>query len=206
MTALKIGRFKISCGFLLLLAALLMLPQAGSFLLLALFAALFHEVGHILAVKQYGAKIDSVTLTAAGAVMHTVGLPNYLSELFCVLSGCIFSFSLAILASIAGRVFAFQTAYTLSGLSLIFGIFNLLPALPLDGGRALHVIISALISPSAAEKTLFVTSLLTALGMLIIGTAVLLRTGSNFTLMAAGIYVLTNLVLQLGVENNRRVI
>lgn len=207
MIALRFKKLQISCGFLLLLAALILLDGLG-LLAWALAPLLFHELGHYLAIKRYGGEIKSVTITAAGAEMEACGTENcgYGGELFIALAGCIFSFALAIVASLAGRVLGSETAYIIAGISLVSGIFNLLPALPLDGGRALYIIVASLFSVSAAEKLLFITSLLISFSILIIGTVILLRTGANFTLIVAGIYILSHMVIQLGVENNRRVL
>ena len=208
MTALKLGRLKISSGFLLLMAAVILL-DAARLLLWLVPVALFHELGHLLAILQCGGRLRSVTLTAAGAVMETSGLEQkgYGAELYCALAGCFFSFILAGGAALYGRwCGGGEAAYLIAGSSFIFGAFNLLPALPLDGGRALYLVAALLFNIPVAEKLLFFTSLSVALISLAGGAWLLLRTGANFTLIAAGIYLLSHFALQLGIENNRRIL
>lgn len=208
MTALRIGRLKISCGFLLLAAAALLLDLTA-LLRWTLPPALFHELGHLLAIRQCGGRIRSVTLTGAGAVMETEHMEHsgYGAELYCVLSGCLYSFILAGSAALYGRwCGGGDGAYLVAGFSFVYGCFNLLPALPLDGGRALYIAAATLCGIAVAERLLFWTSLAVALVTLVGGAWILLHTGANFTLIAAGIYLLSHFALQLGIENNRRIL
>lgn len=98
----------------------------------ALVACALHELGHVAAVSLLGGSVKELRLTAVGAELSLDGARplSYGREALAVLAGPGTSLLTAVLAA-AGKWFL------LAGLSLGQGLFNLLPILPLDGGRAL---------------------------------------------------------------------
>ena len=125
-------------GFWLLVGALL-LAASVRFLLWVAVAVAVHEAGHILAIRALGGRIESLRLTGVGAVLRTrrAGLCSYREECLVALAGPLASLLLALGAGTWARVFGGADAYLLTGISLALGVFNLLPAGPLDGGRVL---------------------------------------------------------------------
>ncbi len=128
---MRIGKFFIGFDFILILAAFYILDTDGLFLL-ALIAAAVHEAGHIIAMTLCNAKIDTIYLGIYGAKIKMKLYPiiSYKREIIIALAGPFAGAILGVILSFAGN-------YTLAGLSLILTLFNLLPALPLDGGRTL---------------------------------------------------------------------
>ena len=95
----------------------------------------------------------------------------------------------ALLLALAGQWVTSPGLYLLSGLNLGLMVWNLLPAGPLDGGRALSLLLSWVVSPAAADAVLRITSLLTAAGMIGLGCYTLHR-GGGFTLLTTGLWLL----------------
>ena len=96
----------------------------------ALFALLWHEAGHVLAARLCGARLARLELTPFGCTAEYDGA--FLSpgrEALTALGGP--------LASLAG-IFVFRALPRLSMTHAALLAINLLPALPLDGGRALR--------------------------------------------------------------------
>lgn len=123
-------------------------------------AVLIHELGHVAAIKVFGGKIRSVRFDASGLCMSYCGLDNDGKELVSLIMGPVFGLLLSYAASYCGKITDSRFLFEASGVSLIFSIFNLLPALPLDGGRALYCVIP---SRTKAEKVLEVSGMLTGL-------------------------------------------
>lgn len=143
----------------------------------ALVACALHELGHVAAVSLLGGGIKEFHLTAVGAELVLDGtrpLP-YGREALAALAGPGTSLLTAVLAA-AGKWFL------LAGLSLGQGLFNLLPILPLDGGRALYLMLSSGLGEDQAEKALGVASAVLS-GLLLGGGLILLRIFGNPTLL-----------------------
>lgn len=128
---MRIGKIYIGIDFVLLLAILYLLDNKGIFVF-SLFAAFFHEVGHITAMKLCRVKISAIKLGAYGVKieMQQYTMISYSKEITIALAGPFFGAVLALLASRVGHSLV-------AGFSAVLTAFNLLPAETLDGGRAL---------------------------------------------------------------------
>ena len=140
------GNLEIGWGFPIL-AALAMLAGAGEVLPLTLAFALCHELGHLAALNLAGAKVELLRLTAFGAEIRAdTRRLSYPREILCTLAGPAVNLLLALaLARLGGR-------YVAAGANLLLGCFNLLPVPALDGGRALHLLVSWVLDPMAADR------------------------------------------------------
>jgi len=123
----------------------------GTHLAMALVAALLfalsillHEVGHAVQARRDGMAIDGITLWAFGGVARFVGMfPGAGAEFRIAVAGPLVSLALgvgfagvALLPGVPGPVDG--VAWWLGYTNLALLVFNLLPALPLDGGRMLR--------------------------------------------------------------------
>jgi Zn-dependent protease len=107
-------------------------------------AVLAHELAHALTARRFGIPVERVTLWLLGGVTelgHEARSPR--AEAAIAASGPATSLALggafagaALLSSGSGLVTA--TLAWLAAVNLVLGIFNLLPAAPLDGGRLLR--------------------------------------------------------------------
>ena len=130
-------RIQISSGFFLL-AAWFGVVNGWRLLAVVLGAAAVHEMGHWAVLKCMGAPITGLRLNVFGAVMETDRTSlSYGGELAAVLAGPAANLLCAVLLSLADK-----EASVLIGANLILCMFNLLPVRPLDGGRALYLLVS----------------------------------------------------------------
>ena len=125
-----------------------------------------HELGHVTALILCGAQVCGLRMEGCGLVLRctptegalrtvTAAGPAAGAGLFCILRG---------LGYIA-----------CAELSLLFSCVNLLPVLPLDGGRALYAALSALAGERAAERTLDVLGLVLPVALMVLGLALFAR-------------------------------
>ena len=125
---------EINLSFLLLLGLVLVAfgGLAGVALVLLVFASvLVHELGHALVARQLGVRVSGIELSFFGGAAKMVQLPRTAThELLIAAAGP--AVSLAI-----GALFMW-IGYT----NFVIAAFNLIPALPMDGGRILRALLT----------------------------------------------------------------
>ncbi len=105
---------------------------------------LLHEYGHALVARHEGMEIDGITLWLFGGVARFRGMfPSAGAEFRIAIAGPLVSLALGVvfvlLAWLAGLPEAADGVLAWLGyINLVLLVFNLLPALPLDGGRVLR--------------------------------------------------------------------
>ena len=117
---------------------------------LAFFGSILaHEFGHALAARHCGIEVRGVTLFVLGGVSRIAAEPRTAGEeLYIAAAGPMVSLGLAIggyLVAVVAPKSAVMTALFayLVLVNLALAAFNLVPALPLDGGRVLRALIWA---------------------------------------------------------------
>ncbi|OUN00533.1 MAG: hypothetical protein BAA04_04125 [Firmicutes bacterium ZCTH02-B6] len=131
-------RFSVNPWFLLLLLAAAWagrLTEAAT-----VFAvALLHEIGHVVAARGYGIQVSEVELLPFGGVARMEGLleADPAVEAGIALAGPLTNLVLLGLGVLAWRYELFPAAWAsfFVGTNAAIAGFNLLPALPMDGGR-----------------------------------------------------------------------
>ena len=142
-------------------------------------AAALHELGHWLVLRLLGAKIRSLRIGVLGAVLETdsTGL-SYGRELAAVLAGP----GANLLGALALAPLGMETAV---GAQLVLGGFNLLPVRPLDGGRALYLVLAWLLGPAVGDRAARWVGSSAALALAILLGEVMRRTGGSLWLLPA---------------------
>ena len=188
-TNMRSNKVNITCGFLLLLIAVTVLAGPGT-ALAALTAAAVHELGHMAALRCFGARIDGFRLGASGAeIVYTKGL-SYRGEIVAALSGPLAGALLAGAAVWAGRRWNMERLYPLAAVSALYTAINLVPAGPTDGGRALNAWLSLALGPDRAYYIGLAVDCVVITAALAAGVWVLLRTKGNCSLLVYGVFLL----------------
>lgn len=137
-------------------------------LLLPLMAALFfHEMAHVIAARSLGIRVQAVELTPFGgqALIDDFIALEPDKEILMSLAGPLSSLGLAAFFYFLPHGWDAETASWLVGSNLFLGVFNLLPALPMDGGRALRAWLSPLIGFRRATQVSAFMGVACALGI-----------------------------------------
>lgn len=147
-------------------------------------AAAVHEGGHLLALRCMGVRLQRMCFRLSGPVLEYAGRLSYGQEALLALAGPGANGVLCLACAAINRLEPSLYWPLLCGCSLVLGLFNLLPALPLDGGRALQSLLLYAL-PDRGEQVLrgiglFSGALLVLSGVFVPG----LR--GNWTLPAAG--------------------
>ena len=110
-------------------------------------SVLLHELGHALTARRYGVGVKGITLELLGGYTEMDGdAPRPGVELTVSLAGPVVSLVLGFVA-LGGAVLlpdgtlVHQLAVQLAVSNILVAVFNALPGLPLDGGRALRALV-----------------------------------------------------------------
>ncbi len=117
------------------------------FAVLLYLSVLLHELSHALAARGFGLPVRSVTLHFLGGVTEIEGEPQTPAREFVVsVVGPLTSIAVGLAGLLAAQVTPEDTLVRLmiDGLvwaNLVVGLLNLVPGLPLDGGRILRALV-----------------------------------------------------------------
>lgn len=162
-----------------------------------LLSILAHEFGHILVGRRYGVGFQSVILHALGGAARMDGhIPTAKSEFLMALAGPAVSIALFFVLGL-GAVFGVVLGYDpaslpmitlgiLASTNLILGIFNLLPAYPLDGGRVVRAAVWAA-TKNFLKATKVAATIGTFFGAMLISSGILMSFGIEVPFFGVGI-------------------
>jgi Zn-dependent protease len=184
-------------SFLALAAALVVgagllggLPAVGQALLLGIGtfgSVVLHELGHALMARRFGVGTRAITLVPFGGIAALTREPDGpTAEAAIALAGPAVNFGLAGLAG--GLALAGVPGLGwLAGVNLAMGLFNLLPAWPMDGGRVLRAAWTRRMGRVAATLRALRLSRWLAVGMVAVGVV----TSPNVALIGAFLLLTT---------------
>jgi Zn-dependent protease len=120
----------------------------GVVLVLAIFGTIVvHELAHALVARRFGVATRDIMLLPVGGIASIEHMPERpVHELIVALAGPAVNFVIAaILLPFHGR-FVEEFAF----INVALAVFNLLPAFPMDGGRALRALLAMKLGPERA--------------------------------------------------------
>ncbi len=144
-------------------------------------AVLIHETGHLAAGLFSRRGIKSVTLSLFGADIEYSGVVPYKTDLFIALSGP--------LASLAAGALLYGYLPVFSGISVIYGLMNLIPVPCFDGGRALRSALYSIADVCTAGRICDTVNVVLLLIMYLFSVFLLFYTSFNASLLLICIYV-----------------
>ena len=157
-------------------------------------AALFHEMGHLLAAKITKTPIRMLEIDLMGAQIYpAAAIASYKAEALLAGGGPLFSLLLALPSAWLGGAF-FEALLTAT---LSFALFNLLPIRDFDGGRLLTALLAAHYGPQTARGVLSVTTYLSLLLLFSLSSCLLLRYGESATMAVLSAWLFARLFLSL---------
>ena len=181
-------KIEVSPGFLLLLGALFWLDEGVGLLPWGLLACTVHELGHVASAAMLGGRVMCLSMTVVGAELDI----KYAAPLTYSQD------SLVALAGPAANLLAGGLALSLhwelaAALTLAVGVFNLLPILPLDGGRVVYGLLANCLDLDWAERLM--TALSGCLVGLLVGVgAVAAVRFANVTLLLTALWLLAGVL------------
>lgn len=143
---------------------------------LAFLSVLLHEFGHAIVAQRRQVPIVGIDLHLLGGVAKMGAPPRSpKDEVAIAIAGPLVSIALGVLfgawafAGDRDLVWAPAFAKWLAGLNLGIGIFNLLPALPMDGGRVARAFLAAKFGLVKGTKSAVWIARVLAVGIVVLG-------------------------------------
>ncbi|WP_048190149.1 CBS domain-containing protein [Methanobacterium sp. SMA-27] len=150
-----------------------------------------HELSHSYIAKRYGIKIQRIVLLPIGGISEMEEIPKEpAKELRIALAGPVSNLIIAVITFAILIIFGTFLSTILSGalyyftvVNLLLGLFNLLPAFPMDGGRILRTFLAERMDFIKATKLAATIGKQFAIIMAVIGVFF------NFLLILVAIFV-----------------
>ena len=137
---------------------------------------LLHELGHALTARRYGIHTQDIILTPIGGMARILNMPQTPKQEIAIaiagplvsLSISASSFALLLLVPFRLPLVIYSGISLLTYINLMLGLFNLVPALPMDGGRVLRGLLALKYDfLTATEKAAKVGRILAVIGGLV---------------------------------------
>jgi stage IV sporulation protein FB len=181
--------------FLLLLPIIIICGDITEFFIIYL-SIIFHELGHIYTAKMLGKKIYGIRLLA-------VGLNAYIDEDNCdsldriliFISGPLINIFFIAMSLLLKTYFKIEHEYMLFFISvnICLAIFNLLPVLPLDGGKILRELLARRIGLFMTSRYIKRLSIIVVIFLTPLGIIQFIGNNYNFSILAIGVYIFSTL-------------
>lgn len=186
------GKIRISYPFMLLSAALLAFDREG--LMLLLWASIIvHEAGHLAAIRLSGCKTELLHIGLQGLRIdysHS-RQTSYLNDVIIAAAGPAANALLTIVLAATVKIIPSQMLYIWLGANTIIGAFNLLPAMPLDGGRIIYALVCRRLGETSGRTAVRALTGLMGVALCAGGLWVWMVTKTGFMPMMMGIFFLT---------------
>lgn len=174
------------------------ITETAESLLIVILSSLIHEFGHLAVLLGYGEKPREIRLGIFGMEIRRSGSVrlSYAQECAVALSGP--AINLALCLILLGCRMLFKSDFFLfpAMTNLALALMNLLPIMPLDGGRALYVLLCTRMGETRAQSISEKTGILTLLPLSALGFYILIQSGYNYSLLTVCGYLCLFFLLQ----------
>ena len=162
-----------------------------------LLCAFLHEGGHLVAMHFCKIPIEKLTILPFGISITVKDgyLINYTDELKCALSGPLVNLITGLIFIVIQNYFKVDCRFLII-CNLFLFLLNILPIMPLDGGRALNSLLLLKLNLETAIKISDFISVVLLIPVMGLGIYILHSTGYNFSLLLIGIYLSVNFMLK----------
>ena len=190
--------FKVNPATFLVWTVLIITDQT-QFLFCSFVSALLHESAHIASYISFHASVLSIEVLPFG-ISASIGKSSELSctaEIISSLSGPLMNLGLAFFFMLLPESFIYGSEYFIY-CNFAFFVVNILPVIPLDGGRILYFSLLRKYKFEAVSITVKVISIFVSLIILLSGIYILFVTGLNMSVLLIGVYLLIYIFTSYG--------
>ena len=163
--------------------------------LIAYISALLHELSHVFTAYWFGYRLKNISAFACGFRASFKGFDNppFLHETVIALAG---PFTNLLLAAVIGTgVFNYAMTSVAVKINIYMFAINLLPVMPLDGGRTVYAFLKTELPYKKARKHMNVISVSVALLSLVLVGIYTFVSSNNIALLIVSLFILSNITL-----------
>lgn len=170
------------------LMSIVLISDTSHKVLFCFLCAIIHESGHLFSMLLFSIKPRSVKLRMFDIVIDADCDKSLFADLIITLSGPLFNF-------LSAFVFYFVNE-TMCIVSVLLGVFNLLPLESFDGGHALYLLLCRKLSVHTSLLIIRVLTFIFLVPILALGVLVLFYSKYNYSLLLIALYLLAVLFLK----------
>ncbi len=160
-------------------------------------SVLVHELGHVAGVLLCGGRIGDINLKTGGFFLTGTGVFTQIGVIISLIFGPLCGFALAAICAELPLCEDSFLCFEISRISFALSVYNLLPALQLDGGRILDCLLARCVDTEKRTVILDAAGIISGVAAALAGAAL-----SDIILLGAGLWLL---ISQTGIVKNRRV-
>jgi stage IV sporulation protein FB len=158
--------------------------------------AIIHEFSHVCVAKKLGIGINKIEIFPFGVtaqISETVVKKPH-KEIIIAITGPISNIILAIIGRVelAYNIFPSELIQFFITINLAMLVMNLLPILPLDGGRIMRAIFTMNFGTVKAYNFSIKVTRILSIAAIFTGITILIFTKFNFSLLIIGVFLLSN--------------
>ena len=169
-------------------------------LLQAMLALTLHELFHAIVAHALGYQIDVIEFLPYGGVARLYGQAmSNKSDFVLALAGPLCNFLVAGGVALAGTLVpaAYYKLQYFLALNLALALFNLIPALPLDGGRMLRAVLGGFLRPRVATLITAWLGIGCGIALLVFCAYAFTRGAVNLFLLIMGVFLVLGAIKEL---------
>lgn len=157
------------------LSILMWFVDFKSYIIISFLWIILHELSHIIIAGKFGCNFNNLNINIFGvkAELDNIDELTERKKLIVYLSGPLFNILMTVIMYFIYNYFNFGFIKTSIMINLCLGIFNLLPAYPLDGSRICEILLSKKFLYKKSKKITEVLSFIIS-GILFLGFSVML--------------------------------
>ena len=188
---IKIKKVEVHLSAVLLIVVALRMRFLNQLAISYVITAL-HEIAHIFVAHRLGVKIRGVEVLPFGITMRLgeSGIKKPKDEIRVSLAGPLCNL---VVAYLTYGFYGGQLRDFIICTSLAIGLFNLLPVLPLDGGRVLRSVLVMRYGCIKGSKIAMKVTATLSFFVVVAGAYVLYATGFNFSFLLIGGFLIANI-------------
>lgn len=139
-------------------------------------ACFVHEISHIFVLKLWRVPVYSFRVELRGFVIEHGEIGSSVVQMLSLLAGPTGGLVFAVIFSWFAEIIFFPWFNVCAAISLVLSLFNLLPCVPLDGGRTLKCMLNIFVDEQKAYRRSLAVSVLTCAAL----------TGTGFIFIGRG--------------------